>query len=76
MESNYQNIDGIKSQNKLTTNNQHIMKSMEQGMFEMKKYQMLNYIAELQKEKIIPLGDLVRELVILTKYENGYYQNK
>ena len=41
-----------------------------------KRYQMSNYIAELQKEKITPLTDLGRELVVLTQYQNGYYQNK
>ena len=36
---------------------------------------MLNYIAELQREKIIPLGEVTRELVVLTQYENGYFLN-
>ena len=49
---------------------------MEKNTIDIKKYQMLNYIAELQKEKISPLSDLSRELVVLTQYENGYYQNK
>jgi len=38
------------------TNNASIMKSMEKNSLEVKKYQMLNYIAELQREKIIPLN--------------------
>lgn len=52
------------------------MKSMEKNTLDVKKYQMLNYIAELQREKIIPMTELSRELVILTQYENGYYQHK
>ena len=31
------------------------MKSIEKNNLEAKKYQMLNYIAELQREKIMPL---------------------
>lgn len=58
------------------TNNASIMKSMEKNTLDVKKYQMLNYIAELQREKIIPMTELSRELVILTQYENGYYQHK
>jgi hypothetical protein len=49
---------------------------MEKNTLDVKKYQMLNYIAELQREKIIPMTELSRELVILTQYENGYYQHK
>jgi len=29
---------------------------------------MLKYIAELQKDKLLPLNDLTRELVVLTQY--------
>lgn len=43
-----------------TASNANIMRSLEKNNFEVKKYQMLNYIAELQREKIIPLGDLTR----------------
>ena len=42
----------------------------------MKKYHFLNYIAELQKERIFPLNDLQREIVILNEYNNGFYQPK
>jgi hypothetical protein len=56
-----------------TASNANIMRSLEKNNFEVKKYQMLNYIAELQREKIIPLGELTRELVVLTQYENGYF---
>jgi hypothetical protein len=52
------------------------MKSLEKNNYEVKKFQMLNYIAELQKEKIIPLNDITAELMLLTQYENGFYQNK
>lgn len=58
------------------TANVGIMKSMEKNSLEIKKYQMLNYIAELQREKIIPLGELTSDLTILTQYENGFYQHK
>lgn len=34
----------------------------------------MNYISELQKEKALPLGDKADELVILTEYDNGYFQ--
>jgi hypothetical protein len=43
-----------------STSNANIMRSLEKNNFEVRKYQMLNYIAELQREKIIPLGDLTR----------------
>lgn len=43
-----------------TASNANIMRSLEKNNFEVKKYQMLNYIAELQREKIIPLGELTR----------------
>ncbi len=56
--------------------NSNIMKSMEKNTMDVKKYQMFNYIAELQKEKIVPLTELSGDIVILTQYENGYYQNK
>lgn len=39
-----------------TSNNYSIMKSMEKNNLDVKKYQMLNYIAELQREKIMPLN--------------------
>lgn len=54
--------------------NANIMRSLEKNNFEVKKYQMLNYIAELQREKIIPLNEITRELVVLTQYENGFFQ--
>jgi hypothetical protein len=38
------------------TSNANIMRSLEKNNFEVRKYQMLNYIAELQREKIIPLS--------------------
>jgi hypothetical protein len=44
------------------------MKSMEKNNLEVKKYQMLNYISELQREKIMPLHQLTSDLVILTQY--------
>jgi WD40 repeat protein len=50
------------------------MRSLEKNNFEVKKYQMLNYIAELQREKIIPLNEVTKELIVLTQYENGYFQ--
>lgn len=59
-----------------TWNNTNIMKSLDKDNFEANKYHMLNYIAELQREKIMPLTDLTKELIVLTQYENGYYQNK
>lgn len=52
------------------------MKSLEKNTIDVKKYQMFNYIAELQREKIVPLSELSSEIIILTQYENGYYQNK
>lgn len=55
-------------------NNAGIMRSLERNNFEIKKSQLLNYIAELQREKIMPLHDLTRELTILTHYENGFFQ--
>lgn len=42
------------------TSNANIMRSLEKNNFEVRKYQMLNYIAELQREKIIPLGEITR----------------
>lgn len=42
------------------TSNANIMRSLEKNNFEVRKYQMLNYIAELQREKIIPLGEVTR----------------
>ena len=56
--------------------NVNIMKSIEKNNFDVKKYQVLGYIAELQREKLIPLGELTNELVILSQYNNGYYQPK
>ena len=49
---------------------------MESNTHDIKRYQMSNYISELQKEKISPLIDLSRELVIMSQYKNGYFQNK
>ena len=48
------------SQRPSSTSNANIMRSLERNNFEVRKYQMLNYIAELQREKIIPLGELTR----------------
>lgn len=42
----------------------------------MKKIHFLNYVSELQKERILPLNDLQREIVILTEYSNGFYQSE
>jgi hypothetical protein len=55
-------------------NNASIMRSLEKNNFDIKKSQMLNYIAELQREKVMPLNELTQELTILTHYENGFYQ--
>ena len=55
-------------------NNAGIMRSLERNNFEIKKSQLLNYIAELQREKVMPLHELTRELTILTHYENGFFQ--
>jgi hypothetical protein len=57
-----------------TPNNNGIMRSLEKNNFDIKKSQMLNYIAELQREKVMPLNDLTRELLVLTHYENGFFQ--
>jgi hypothetical protein len=54
--------------------NASIMRSLERNNFEIKKSQLLNYIAELQREKVMPLHDLTRELTVLTHYENGFFQ--
>ncbi len=59
----------------LTSNNQTITQ-MENVSKELKKYHYLNYIAEMQKERIFPLTDLQREIVILNEYNNGFYQPK
>ena len=59
-----------------SSSNLNIMKTMQKNNFDIKKYQMLGYISELQKEKILPLSELTNELVILSQYENGYYQHK
>lgn len=55
-------------------NNNNIMRSLEKNNIEIKKSQMLNYIAELQREKVMPLNELTQELLILTNYENGFFQ--
>ena len=39
-----------------SASNANIMKSLERNNFDLKKYQMMGYIAELQREKIIPLN--------------------
>ena len=49
---------------------------MEHGSREFKKIHLLSYVAELQKERILPLSDLQRELVILSEYSNGFYQSE
>jgi hypothetical protein len=57
------------------SHNNNIMRTLETNTLEAKKSEMLKYIAELQKDKLLPLNDLTRELVVLTQYENGFYQN-
>lgn len=54
--------------------NASIMRSLEKNNFDIKKSQMLNYIAELQREKVMPLNELTQELLVLTHYENGFFQ--
>jgi cell shape-determining protein MreC len=49
---------------------------MENGSRELKKYQILNHIAEVQKERMAPLDQLQRELTVLNAYEEGFYQSK
>ena len=49
---------------------------MENGLKDMKKYHILNYIRELQKSTIAPVTEDAKDLIILTQYENGYYLHK
>ena len=44
----------------MSSSNFKTISQMEQGTREMKKIHFLNYIAELQKERILPLNDLQR----------------
>jgi hypothetical protein len=58
----------------LAGSNVNTISQMETGTRELKRYHFLSYISELQKERILPLHDLQREIVILNEYSNGYYQ--
>lgn len=62
--------------NSTVSSNAQTISQMENTSKELKKYHFLNYVAELQKERIFPLGDLQREIVILNEYSNGFYQPK
>ena len=42
------------------SHNASIIKAMEKNTLDVKRYQMSNYIAELQRDKITPLIDLGR----------------
>lgn len=54
--------------------NEKTIFSMEKGGANMRRYHLLNYIAELQKDKVIPVTEKGEELLILTEYENGFFQ--
>lgn len=47
---------------------------MESNLNQLKKFKIMNYISELQKEKAIPLAEKAQYIVVLTEYENGYFQ--
>ena len=44
------------------------IKSIENGLKDMKKYHIVNYITELQKTKIYPLVEEAKDLITLTEY--------
>ena len=50
--------------------------NMEVGNKEYKKYYIMNYISEVQRERVGPLADLQREIVVMNSHEDGYYQSK
>lgn len=50
--------------------------NMEVGNQELRKYYILNYISQIQRERAAPLTDLQKELVLLNSYESGFYQPK
>lgn len=59
-----------------SNSNIHTISQMEKSANDMKKVHVMNYLAELQKDRILPLHDLQREIVLLTEYSNGFYQSE
>ena len=56
--------------------NLHTIKTIEANSVQLKRYHIINYIAEMQKEKITPLNDIAEYLFVLTQYENGFFQQE
>ena len=50
-------IDSMKSFGNSGISNEKTIQSMEKGGANIRRYHLLNYIAELQKEKVIPVGE-------------------
>lgn len=46
--------------------NLHTIKTIEANSVQLKRYHIINYIAEMQKEKITPLNDIAEYLFVLT----------
>lgn len=59
----------IKPNNGLSTiSNEKTIKSMEAGSINMRKFHLMNYITELQKDKVVPTLEKSEDLLILTEY--------
>lgn len=56
--------------------NLHTIKTIENTQQQLKRFHIVNYIAQMQKEKIVPVNEIAEYLLILTQYENGFYQNE
>lgn len=54
--------------------NMHTIKTIENNKMELKKYQIASYVAEMQKNKLMGLEDLGRHLLVLSQYQNGFFQ--
>jgi hypothetical protein len=52
----------------------HTIKTIENNKMELKKYQIASYVAEMQKNKLMGLEDLGRYLLVLSQYQNGFFQ--
>lgn len=53
--------------------NKELVRELERDAEQYKVYRMQNYITEMQKEKLNPLLELSREIILLGTCNSGYY---
>ena len=74
----YASINNNKEINrrKSNINNEHTIHSIQTSHEEFRRYHIMKYISDLQKEKLLPVKENGEHLVILTQYDNGFLQGE